>query len=242
MHRRISILVLAGAGLIVPGCNGPSRSNPSPATRPASVAPGVNDPYADVQDVGVWVERFEREGREVYAKRSAIAQLVTSRIDATLADVGAGTGLFTMLLARRLSEGRVVAVDIVPQFLQHIRELADRTEFANVDTVLCTEDSVELAPDSIDLAFICDTYHHFEYPRETMGSLHAALRPGGEVFVVDFQRIPGQSSDWILEHVRAGREIVIAEITSYGFELVEDLTETVGLESNYMLRFRRAAR
>ena len=210
--------------------------------RQSTVAPGINDAYADVQDVGVWVERFEREGREVYAKRSAIARIVAARADATLADIGAGTGLFTLLLAARLSEGKVIAVDIVPAFLEHIRALTDEAELSNVDTVLCKEDSVELPPDSIDLAFICDTYHHFEYPRDTMRSLHDALRAGGELVVVDFQRIPGQSSDWILGHVRAGREVVVEEISSYGFELVEDLTDTIGLKKNYMLRFRRSAR
>ncbi len=210
--------------------------------RQSTVAPGINDAYADVQDVGVWVERFEREGREVYAKRSAIARIVAARADATLADIGAGTGLFTLLLAARLSEGKVIAVDIVPAFLEHIRALTDEAELSNVDTVLCKEDSVELPPDSIDLAFICDTYHHFEYPRDTMRSLHDALRAGGELVVVDFQRILGQSSDWILGHVRAGREVVVEEISSYGFELVEDLTDTIGLKKNYMLRFRRSAR
>ena len=65
----------------------------------------------------------------------------------------------------------------------------------NVTGVVATDRSVELPAASIDLAFICDTYHHFEFPLRTMESLHRALRPGGQVVVIDFERIEGQSSD-----------------------------------------------
>ena len=58
--------------------------------------------------------------------------------------------------------------------------------------VLGGERSVELPEASVDLAFVCDTYHHFEYPRSTLASLHTAIRPGGALVVVDFEREPGQ--------------------------------------------------
>jgi SAM-dependent methyltransferase len=107
---------------------------------------------------------------------------------------------------------------------------------ANVATVLCTERSVALPPGSIDLAFLCDVYHHFEYPMESLASIHRALRPRGELFLIDFKRIPGVSSDWILDHVRAGQEEVTAEIESAGFRQAEELDF---LEDNYLLRFRK---
>lgn len=97
---------------------------------------------------------------------------------------------------------------------------------------------MELAPQSIDVAFICDTYHHFEYPRSTMASIRSALRPGGQLIIIDFIRIPGVSRDWILDHVRAGREEVIAEVKSDGFTLIET-PDTPYLEENYVLRFRK---
>src|SRR5947209_3814252 len=77
----------------------------------------------------------------------------------------------------------------------------------NIVGVVCTADSVKLPPGSVDLVFICDTYHHFEYPRRTMASIHQALKPAGQLVLVDFKRIPGVSREWVLGHVRAGQEV-----------------------------------
>jgi predicted methyltransferase len=97
---------------------------------------------------------------------------------------------------------------------------------------------VELPQASVDLAFVCDVYHHFEYPSSSLASLRRAIRPGGTLVVIDFHRIPGKSSDFILKHVRAGQDVFTAEIEQAGFELVEELAID-GLSENYALRFRR---
>ena len=90
----------------------------------------------------------------------------------------------------------------------------------------------------MDLVFICDTYHHFEYPRNTMSSIQRALRPGGQLLVVDFDRIPGVTADWLLEHVRAGKEVFRAEIEAAGFEFTGE-HDLESLEDNYILRFSK---
>jgi predicted methyltransferase len=88
----------------------------------------------------------------------------------------------------------------------------------------------------VDLAFVCDTYHHFEFPQKTMASIHRALRPGGRVVVIDFHRIEGISSDWVMEHVRAGQEVFRKEIEAAGFRLVE---EPKFLKENYCMIFQK---
>ena len=135
-------------------------------------------------------------------------------------------------------DGRVYAVDISPKFLAHLRARAAREDLARVEVVAGVEDSVELATASVDLAFVCDTYHHFEYPQSTLASLYEAIRPGGSLVIVDFERIPGTSPDWLLEHVRAGKQVFTREIETAGFELEAELT-VEGLRDNYVLRFRR---
>src|SRR5438445_2054730 len=93
---------------------------PAPATEP-SVRPGINAEYRN-PDVKQWVERFETESREIYRERERIADYVGLKPGSAVADIGAGTGLFTELFARRVGpSGRVFAVDIVPEFLEHIR-------------------------------------------------------------------------------------------------------------------------
>lgn len=204
----------------------------------SSVKPGINDAFlADELDVSEWRERFEREGREVFRMRKEIVTAAGIRPGMAVADIGAGTGVFTSLLAGQTgSQGTVYAVEIVAEFLDLISQRAEAMDLQQVVPVLCTEKSVKLPEDSIDIAFLCDVYHHFEYPRTTMASIHHALRSDGELVLVEFRRIEGVSSDWILGHVRAGQEVFTAEIEASGFELIE---ETELLEDSYYLRFRK---
>lgn len=95
-----------------------------------------------------------------------------------------------------------------------------------------------LPEESIDVAFICDTYHHFEFPQKTMTSLRKALRPGGRVIVIDFRRIEGESSEWTLSHVRAGQDVFESEIQQAGFEKVEEVHGL--LKENYMVTFSKS--
>jgi SAM-dependent methyltransferase len=157
-----------------------------------------------------------------------------------VADVGAGTGLFTRLFARATgNEGRVIAVDIAPKFIEHIQKSCREEGLANVETRLCTADSTELDEASVDLAFICDTYHHFEFPQKTMASLRRALKPGGRVIIVDFRRIPGQSTEWVLNHVRAGQEVFESEVAEAGFRKTREANDL--LKENYLVEFSKSA-
>jgi predicted methyltransferase len=90
------------------------------------------------------------------------------------------------------------------------------------------------------VAFVCDTYHHFEYPRSTLATIHQSLKPGGALIVIDFERIPGKSREFTLNHVRAGKDVFQSEIESAGFKMVEEV-EIPGFEENHFLRFRKAS-
>ncbi len=210
------------------------------ATREPSAKEGINDDYLDPElDVQVWVDRFEVESREVYAARHAVLDALSLKPGMRVADVGSGTGLYTFLLSESVgADGWVWAVDISPRMLEHVLELASARNVANVTGVLCPEDSVALPPASIDLAWVCDTYHHFEYPKATLASLFRAIAPGGRLVVLDFERIPGVTRQWLLDHVRAGKDVFRAEIEAAGFTFVREL-EVEGIEENYVLEFVR---
>lgn len=204
-----------------------------------SVKPGINDNFTNPNlDVDSFVKRFERESREVFAKRSAIARAVGLKPGMAVADIGAGTGLFVDFFARDVKKnGRVYAVELAPRFVERLRERAQSRGLSQVEAVLCTDRDVSLPAGSVDVVFTCDTYHHFEYPQSTLASIHRALRPGGKLVIVDFERIPGVSRDWILGHVRCGKQTVIDEVTSAGFELGEEAD--VGLSENYFVSFTK---
>jgi ubiquinone/menaquinone biosynthesis C-methylase UbiE len=209
------------------------------AAQEKSVKPGINDPFKD-PDVKDFLGKFEGESREVYAKRDRIVAACGLKPGMAVADIGAGTGLFTRLFAQAVgADGRVFAADIAPKFLEHVRDTSRKAGLGNVTPVLCNPDSVDLPAGSVDLAFVCDTYHHFEFPARTLASLHRAVRPGGRLVVVDFVRTPGESSDWVLSHVRAGQEVVENEITAAGFEKSGEVKDL--LKENYLVVFRKPA-
>jgi ubiquinone/menaquinone biosynthesis C-methylase UbiE len=205
----------------------------------SSVKPGINDPFLDPSlDVQDFVERFEVESREIFSERLAIVAAADVQEGTVIADIGAGTGLFVPYFSQSVgTDGEVYAVDISPGMLEHLHARKADEGWDNVNVVPCSERSADLPEDSVDRVFIRDTYHHFEYPRATMTSIREALRDDGEVLLVDFERIPGVTRPWLLDHVRCGKETVIAEMKSFGFELVEEI-ELDGLTENYVLRFR----
>ncbi len=134
--------------------------------------------------------------------------------------------------------GRVYAVDIVPALLDWVAKTSKAKGLTQVVTVVGGDRGSNLPTASVDLVFSSDTYHHFEFPQTMVRDLARALVPGGTMYVLDFERIPGKSSDWILGHVRAGKEVVIREIEGAGFTLVRE-HELPELRENYLLEFRR---
>ena len=202
--------------------------------------PGLNDRFLDPKlDVSDWLARFEIESREVYGARERVLDICNLKPGMKVADVGAGTGFYSRLFAGAVQEaGWVYSVDISPRFLEHINKQAQADKLRNVSSVLCTERSVCLPPNSVDLVFVCDTYHHFEHHTDTLASIHRSLKPGGTLVVIDFERIPGKSRPFIIGHVRAGKSVFKQEIVSAGFEFLEEV-KVASFKENYLLRFKK---
>jgi len=206
------------------------------AAHAQGASPEINEQYRN-PDYNRWQRNLETEGREVYEKRLAIVDAVAAKPGQAVADVGAGTGLFTRLFASRVGpQGRVYAVDIARAFVDGNLARARAAHLNNVLGVVSTQTDTRLEESSVDIAFICDAYHHFEDPKAMLASIRRALRPGGTLVVVDFERIPGTSPDWILKHVRAGKEDFRREIEASGFRFAE---EAKLMRENYFLRFTR---
>lgn len=188
-------------------------------------------------DVQVWVERFEGEGRDVYDYRNEVVNAIGLQPGQDIADVGAGTGLYEPLFASKVgAEGTVYAVDISPKFIEHIKARARERGLTQVKTILNSERSAELPANSVDFVFVCDTYHHFVYYQDMLASIHSALRSGGQLIIVEFNKVPGKSSDFIMQHVRATKEEVTAEVEAAGFSFTEDIP-IAGFKETFMRRF-----
>jgi len=228
-HARIRIILLLAGLLLVF----------SAAAQEQSIRPGINRQFVD-PDWQQWVNTFERTGREVYDKRHAIVAASKVRPGMAVADIGAGTGLFTRLFAAAVEPGGTVyAIDIASTFIDNILRTCREQGLMNVTGIVNTPVDIGLPADSIDLAFITDTYHHFEYPRQTLASIHQALRSDGRVIIIDFRRDPRINSNWIMGHVRTNKAQVIQELHAAGFRLVDDVPL---MRTNYFLEFVKAGK
>lgn len=180
----------------------------------------------------------------LFFRQHSVLSVLDVPASGRVADIGAGTGLFMSGLARAVgSEGHVYEVEPFEKFVDYLTqrraqmepELAER-----ITVVQSTEFDIGAIPaGTLDLVIAIDAYHHFEYPTPLLRSIHRALKADGRLAILDFERIPGVSSEWILGHVRANKETVTEEVQACGFKVKENLKEKVKLEENYLLIFTK---
>jgi ubiquinone/menaquinone biosynthesis C-methylase UbiE len=176
-----------------------------------SLAPGINEEFK--QRPEQWIERLDFYSSDPSLQKEILDGLKL-KPGMDIADVGAGSGVHACLFAEKvLPDGKVYAIDIIQEFLDHIKARCKEKGIKNVQCVMGSDTSCNLTPSSVDVVFTCDTYHHFEYPFKMMASIHKALRPNGQFIIVDFK-----DKSW---HVRADSKTVIEEITGSGFKLID---------------------
>jgi len=131
-----------------------------------------------------WLERDSRLAEE--RTDLLIARLPLSP-DSVVADIGAGTGYFSLPVAERLPLGKVYAVDIQPEMLAIIEQRKDSSDIDNIETVLGSITDPSLPDAAVDLIFIVDAYHEFSHPREMGLELVRALKPGGKLVLIEYR-------------------------------------------------------
>jgi ubiquinone/menaquinone biosynthesis C-methylase UbiE len=231
-------LILSGGPAAGQTAEAPPKTKDGSANAKGKVDPHINDQFRKpvVKD---WIARFESDDREVFARRAEIVSELNLKPGMAVADLGAGTGLFTRLMAEKVGkEGKVYAVDVSTEFLKHIAEQSKKLKQTQVTTIQGTQSSTNLRPDSVDLIFICDVYHHVEHPEPILASIAKALRPGGAVVLIEFDRVEGKSKEFVLKHVRAGKAQFFREFAQAGFTLDPNQPK-LKLTENFFARFRK---
>lgn len=177
----------------------PAQASPAYTTRADHDPEGIGKFYMGREiarimghESAAWLERPQRERQEQTARVLASLKI---RLGDVVADIGAGSGYYTVRLARLVGpRGRVKAVDIQQEMLDLIRRKQNGQNFRNIDLVLGKADDPNLPAGSVDLVLLVDVYHEFEYPFEMMRHLISALKPGGRIAFVEFKledpRIP----------------------------------------------------
>jgi len=183
-------------------------------------------------------EHFERAERATWQKPDEVVAALHLNPGDDVADIGAGYGYFSRRIATYTqSDGIVFAVDLDPEMLRYIQRRAEKENQRNIITVLCPENDPMLAPNSVDLIFICDTLHHIDARSDYYKRLRRALRPGGRLAVIDYQKKEMLKGPPL--SVRIAKEDLIQELRAAGFQLKEDLPF---LPYQYFLIFQQSNR
>ena len=131
-----------------------------------------------------WLERSERE------KEEDVSRLIKNmgiNINDIIADVGAGSGYHAFKMAPLAEKGLIYAVDIQPEMLDVIEKKKRSTKILNIETILGSEKSINLPKNSVDKILIIDVYHEFSYPIEMIESIKNALKPEGQLFLIEYR-------------------------------------------------------
>lgn len=184
---------------------------------------------------------FNNPRREQWERSSAIVERLGIVPGSTIADIGSGPGYYSFQFARRVGpKGKVFAIDTVKQHLDYIDKLTNRQGISNISTVQNHNESLGLAPgQKVDMAFMCSLYHiiyivYRESAREKfLESIKSSLKPDGRLVIVDNAVVEGKDSPYHGPYI--AKELVIAQLKHYGFELVD---EYQAIPQRYLLSFR----
>ena len=164
-----------------------------------------------------WLERPDRTQEEQPQQMVAALKLESTDV---VADIGAGTGYISQLLARQVPNGKVLAVDVQSEMVALLKQRINNSKIANIQPQLGTEKSPELPPASIDLAIMVDAYHEFSYPREMMTDIVSALKPDGRVVLAEYR---GEDPKvFIKPHHKTTQKQIQREMSAVGLKLLKN--------------------
>ena len=207
----------------------PSEATPTPA--PVKSADDIERPVSEPYKGDLSI--FESEERAKNLQIDRVMDILKIAEGKSVADIGAGSGWFTVRAARRVGgNGKVFAVEINQEYIDHINERAKKENFPNIQTVLGAEDDPKLPKQAVDAVLILKTYHEIAQPVKVLRNLRPSLRKDALVGVIDRA---GKGDDHGID-----KEKVIEEAKRAGFKLVEehDFVKPDGMD--YFLVFRAA--
>ena len=219
MISRLRVLLIA----VIVACQTLSFVAAQSATQ---AAPGehrkTSEPYTG--DLSV----FDSPGRDKRLQIDRVMDILGIREGKTVADIGAGSGWFTVRAARRVGEGGVVyAVDINPESIRYIGDRVRKEKWGNVKIILSKPDDPLLPAGAVDAVLLLKTYHEVAEPVALMRNLRRSLRPGARVGIIDRN---GNGEDH-----GVGQDVVLREATQAGYRLLEQYDFVKGDKMDYFL-------
>jgi SAM-dependent methyltransferase len=178
-----------------------------------------------------WAKEFDDPKRDAWQKPHEVIQALELKADAVVADIGSGTGYFSVRFAHMVPKGRVYGLDTEPDMVKYLAERARREGLGNVIAVKAEPGDPKL-PEKVDLVVLVDVYHHIEDRERYFAKLRASLRPGARIAIIDFRLDSPQGPP---KAARIAPTQAKAELKQAGYVLVR---EHGFLPNQYFLVFR----
>jgi len=180
-----------------------------------------------------WAHIFDDPQRDAWQKPHEVIQALALKPDAVIADIGSGTGYFSVRFANMVPKGRVYGVDVEPDMVKYLAARAKREGHKNIIAIAGAPDDPRL-PEKADLIILVDVFHHVENRERYFRKLQGSLKPGGQIAIIDFRL---DSPDGPPPSARIAPARVKAELASAGYALVHEHTF---LPNQYFLVFTPA--
>jgi predicted methyltransferase len=166
-----------------------------------------------------WLERSEREKEE---NVSNLIENMGIKPTDTIADIGAGSGYHVFRMAPLANNGLIYAVDIQVEMLMEIENTKQFNKINNVETILGSETSIQLPVRSVDKILMVDVYHEFNFPIEMVASIKNALKPEGQLFLIEYR---GEDPKVPIKKIHKMTENqAVKEMEAAGFKLKSNIT------------------
>lgn len=229
------LLILAGTGACLAQTSPPQPPQHGEMGGHHMNMPGEAGHHHSFDNAETWAKEFDDPARDAWQKPDEILDALQLARTARVADIGAGTGYFSVRIAHRVPDGKVFAVDIEPDMLRYLTERAHREHLHVLQPVRARADSPDL-PEPVDVALLVDTYHHIDDRVAYFARFKSSLREGGRLAIVDFK---ADAPEGPPPQYRLPPEKVTAELEQAGYALVA----THGfLPRQYFLVFGKKAR
>lgn len=187
-------------------------------------------------DIKQYLEHLDSSDRDQYQKPSQVVEALRLKPGMAIADLGSGSGYFTRRFVEAVTDtGIVYAIDVEPEMLAYTKDSIVHLHISyTAEFILARPDNPKLPYQSVDLLFICNTFHHLEDRTKYMSDVKSALKPGGRVAIVDFYHDERSGELGFSKHHLVPRETVLQEMTAAGYRLVREHTF---LPRQYFLEF-----
>jgi ubiquinone/menaquinone biosynthesis C-methylase UbiE len=187
-------------------------------------------------DIKQYLEQLDSEDRDQYQKPRQVIEALNLKPGLAVADLGSGSGYFTRRFIEAVTEtGKVYAVDVEPEMLKYAEEsVVHMHRSYTAEFILARPDNPKLPYESIDLLFLCNTYHHLEERAKYFSDTKSSLKPGGRLAIIDFYNDERSGELGFPKQHLVPRDTVITELTKAGYRVVREHTF---LPRQYFLEF-----